>query len=66
MNLTVEALLIRTILSCLNKVLNIIIFHHFYFSVMTESISKLEAKIDAVMKEVQVLRSELKSNEIRQ
>jgi hypothetical protein len=33
---------------------------------MTESISKLEAKIDAVMKEVQVLRSELKSNENRQ
>jgi hypothetical protein len=33
---------------------------------MTEIISKLEAKIDAVMKEVQVLRSELKSNENRQ
>jgi hypothetical protein len=33
---------------------------------MTESISKLEAEIDAVMKEVQVLRSELKSNENRQ
>jgi hypothetical protein len=33
---------------------------------MTESISKLVAKIDAVMKEVQVLRSELKSNENRQ